>query len=250
MEVGRRLLQGLRLLETFRDLLALRNIPSGNLTVVRQQLLEVLRAEDVDLGQEQLTLNQSSVAVVQDGPDRDKVLKLATSLLNNTVLSGQDDGHARQVFDLGVAHDERVNVEAAGSKNTREPGQDTRFVLDQAIEDMALGRLHGRGRGLVEDVGHGSLGGPGWRRVGYRQRSRTVSQSFVGDGRGRAVGRVVSNGTERAPGGSGRDPADGCAATDSERGHSCKTQLERCKWCACFLDCLCARRTVLLRLDC
>lgn len=109
--------------------------------MVSQQLLKVLGTEDVDLGEEQLTLDESSVGVVQDGPDGDKVLELPPGLLNNAVVTSQNNGHAGEVLDLGVAHNEGLNVEPASGNDTGQAGQDTGLVLDEAVEDVSLGRV-------------------------------------------------------------------------------------------------------------
>jgi hypothetical protein len=90
-------------------------LTGGNLTVVMEKLLKVLGSKNVDLGEEKLALNESSVGVVKDGPDRDQILELSASLLHNTVLSREDNGHTGQIVNLGVTHDERVDVETASS---------------------------------------------------------------------------------------------------------------------------------------
>ncbi|PNY28508.1 Uncharacterized protein TCAP_01580 [Tolypocladium capitatum] len=127
-------------------------LPSSHLSVVSEQLLEVLGSQNVDLGKQQLTLNKGRVAVVQDSPDGHEILQLPPGLLNNAVLARQDNGHAGQILNLGVADDERVDIKASGSENPRKTGQDTGLVLDQAVEDVALRGDHGRSRGLVEDA--------------------------------------------------------------------------------------------------
>jgi hypothetical protein len=90
----------------------------GDLAVVLEKLLEELGTKDRDLSQEKLTLHKSGVGVVQHGPDRDKVVKLAASLLDNAILALQHDGHAREILNLGVAHHQTVNVEATGGQDT------------------------------------------------------------------------------------------------------------------------------------
>lgn len=40
-----------------------------------------------------------------------QVLELSARLLDDAVLAAEDDAHAREVADLGAAHDERVDVE-------------------------------------------------------------------------------------------------------------------------------------------
>lgn len=76
----------------------------GDLAVVLEKLLEELRTKDRDLGQEKLTLHKSGVGVVQHSPDGDEVIQLAASLLDNTILALQHDGHAREILNLGVAN--------------------------------------------------------------------------------------------------------------------------------------------------
>lgn len=176
----------------------------GNLAVMSKKFLKVLGAENVDLGQEQLSLHESGLAVVENGPDGDQVLQLPARLLNNTVLTGQDNGHAGEIINLGVANNERVDVEASGSQDTRDARQHTRLVLDQAVQDVTLGRGERGGGGLVEDVGNGGLGGrPGRRSVGSGERRMAAADGLVGNGRGRAaVGAVPkANGRlKRLPG--------------------------------------------------
>lgn len=190
-----------------------------DLAVVRQELLKVLGAEDVDLGEEQLALNKGGARVVEHGPDGDEVLELAAGLLDDTVLARQHNGHAREVLDLGVADDERVNVEAAGGENARQAGQNARLVLDKAVEDVTLGGCHGRGGRLVEDVGDGGLGGPGRGRLSERERRRPAAEGLVGNGRGRrGAGRVVADGAGREGAAGGGCPAQR-RSQGSQRGH-------------------------------
>lgn len=164
-----------------------------HLAVVGEQLFKVLGAENVDLGQEELALHEGSVGVVEHGPDGDEILQLAAGLLHDAVLAREHDGHAREILHLGAAHDERVDVEAAGGQNARDAREHAGLVLDQAVEDVALGR-DGRGsRGLVEDVGDGRLGGPCWRLV-EGERRLAATDGLVGKGRGRAAGAVADGG--------------------------------------------------------
>ncbi|KAI9158453.1 putative ornithine carbamoyl transferase [Paramyrothecium foliicola] len=153
-------------------------LASSDLAVMRQEFLEVFGTEN-----QQLTLHKSGIAVVEHGPYRNEVLELPTGLLDDTILAGEDDGHAGKILDLSAADDQRINVEASCGKNTGKARQNTRLVLDKAVENVALGRGHGRRRGLVEDVGDCSLSGPCWRSIGHGQRSRASSQGLVGDGR-------------------------------------------------------------------
>jgi hypothetical protein len=115
------------------------SLASSNLAVVVEELLEVLGTKDVDLGKEKLALDKSCVGIVEDGPDRNQILKLSASLLNNAILTSEDNGHARKVVNLSVTHDQRVNVEPASCQNSGNTGQNTRLVLDQTVEYMALG---------------------------------------------------------------------------------------------------------------
>lgn len=180
MEVlGRFFESSLKLVDRLAKVLAV-----AHFAVVGEQLLKELGSENVDLGKKEFALDQSGVAIIQHSPDRHQVFQLSSSLLNNAVLAGQDDGHARQILHLGVAHNQRVNVETSGSEDTGETREHTRLVLDQAVEDVTLRRRHGgRGR-LIENVGDGGLGRPGWGSVGDGQRRRAAAQGLVGDGRG------------------------------------------------------------------
>jgi hypothetical protein len=57
-----------------------------------------------------------------------------------------------------VADDKGVNVKAAGCENARYAGEDSGFVLHEAIQDVSFWGSHGgRGR-FVEDVRYGGLG--------------------------------------------------------------------------------------------
>ena len=49
-------------------------------------------------------MDEGCVGVVQDSPDGYEVIKLSTSLLNDTVLALKHNGHARKIFDFGIAH--------------------------------------------------------------------------------------------------------------------------------------------------
>lgn len=163
------------------------HIVRSDLTVVCEQLLEVFGAEDVDLSQEKFALDKSGVRVVKDGPYGYQVLDLTTCLLDDAVLAGQNDRHPRQILNLRVADDERIDVEPPGGENPGNTGQNTRLVLDKAVQNVTLRRLHRRGRGLVEDVGHSRLGGPGRRLVDGKRR-RAAADGFVGHGCSRLAG--------------------------------------------------------------
>lgn len=123
----------------------------GDLAVVLEELLEELRTQNRDLSQQQLTLHKSRVSVVQDSPDRDEVIQLAASLLDNAVLTLQHNGHAREVLNLSVANDQTVDVEATSSKDTRHTRQHTGLVLDEAVQNVPLGWVGGGHRSLIEN---------------------------------------------------------------------------------------------------
>ncbi len=146
----------------------------GDLAVVSEQLVEVLWAENVDLGEQQLALDEWCLGVFKDGPDWDEILELAACLLNNTVLAGEDNGHAGEILDFGVADDQRVNVEAAGGKNARDARQNTWLVLDKAVEDVTFWWCLRWCWSLVEDVGDGCLCRPCWRVLGWERRDAAV----------------------------------------------------------------------------
>lgn len=153
----------------------------GDFAVVLQQFLEELGAQDADLGEEEFALHQGGVSVIEDGPDGDEIIELTTSLLDDAVLTLQDDGHTRQILDLGVADDERVDVEAASSQDTGHAGQHTGLVLHQTVQDMALGRVGGDGRGFVEN-GRNGRGGVPLRRgiVDGEREGRPAMKGLVG----------------------------------------------------------------------
>jgi hypothetical protein len=123
----------------------------GDLAVVLEKLLEELRTKDRDLSQEQLTLHKCRFSIVQHSPDWDKVVQLAASLLDDTILALQHDGHAREILNLSVANDQAVNVETAGGQDTRYAGQHTGLVLNEAVQDVPLGRVAGSHGSLVEN---------------------------------------------------------------------------------------------------
>lgn len=156
-------------------------------TVVGQEILEVLGAENGDSGKQKLSLDDGSVGVVQYSPDGDKVLDLSSGLLDDSVLASQHDGHSRQIVNLSVADNQRVNVEASRSKGSGNSGQHTRLVLNETVENMSLdGSLGGHGS-LVENRGDSSVGVP-CRSLNNRQlRLRSVSVERLvrqgGDGR-------------------------------------------------------------------
>ena len=48
-----------------------------------------------------------------------EIFELATRLLDDAVLTADDDAHPAQVSDLSTAHDQRVDVEPAPGENPR-----------------------------------------------------------------------------------------------------------------------------------
>ena len=126
--------------------------------VVCEQLLEVFRTQNADLGEEELALHQRCVGVVQHGPDRHQVFQLPSRLLYHAILTLEHNGHSTEVLDFGATDDQGVDVESSCGENPRHAGQDTRLVLDQTVEDMALGRGLGWERSFVEDARDGSRG--------------------------------------------------------------------------------------------
>ncbi len=152
------------------------------------QLLEVLGPHDGHLGQEQFALHERRGRVVEDGPDGDEILELAAGLLDDAVLAGQHDGHAREVVDFGVADDERVDVEAARGEDAGDAREHARFVLHEAVEDVSFGRGGGWEGRFVEDRGHGGWGGPGGGSFGGGEGGDASVEGFVGEGGGRGGG--------------------------------------------------------------
>jgi hypothetical protein len=189
---------------------------SGDLAVVLEQLLEELGAKDGDLGEEQLALDQSRVGVVQNGPDGDEIIQLAASLLDNTILALQHDGHAGQIIDLGLADHQTVNVEATGGQDTGHTGQHTGLVLNQAVKNMALRRVARRHGSLVQNRRDGGRSIPLGRGVGDRQGERRAAvQCLVGQSRGRAArGGAESIETRSC---SGTRPSSSCRLRQQRR---------------------------------
>lgn len=122
---------------------------SDDLAVVLEQLLEELGAKNRYLGQQKLTLHQGRVGVVQHSPDGNKVVQLATGLLDDAVLALQHNSHTRQVINLSVAHNQTVDVEATGSEDSRHAGEHTGLVLNKAVQNVSLRRVGRRHRSLV-----------------------------------------------------------------------------------------------------
>ena len=183
------LLVGVVLLELFgrhvlgRDRVVV-GIGIGHLAVVGEKLLEVLGSKDRDLCEEKLALNERSAGVVQNSPDGHEVLELAAGLLNDTILTLQHNGHAREVGDFGAADDERVDVEAAGGQDTGHAREHTGLVLDKTVQDVAVARRLAGQRSLVENAGH-SCGGRDAGGLGSRQWLDTAVQRLVCNGGGR-----------------------------------------------------------------
>jgi hypothetical protein len=176
-----------------------------HLAMVRQQILEVLRAENRHLGEQEFALDQRGGGVIQDSPDGDEILELAAGLFDDAVLAGEDDGHAGEVLDLGVADHQRVDVEASRRKNPGYPRQHPRLVLDKAVQHVPLRRRRGLHRRLVDYAADGGGRGPDWR-VGSGQRLHSSVQRFVGQrggGAAAAAGERRGAGHERAEGARG-----------------------------------------------
>ena len=171
-----------------RTLGEIRRVGSGHFAMMGHELLEVLRAEDRDLGEQQFALDERGGRVVKDGPNGDEVLELAAGLLDDAVLAGQHDGHAREVLDLGVADDERVDVEAARGKDAGHAREHAGLVLHQAVEDVPFRRRRGREGRFVQDRGHGGRGRPGGWRFWCGERRYAPVEGFVGEGGGRGGG--------------------------------------------------------------
>jgi len=154
---------------------------SGDLTVMLEKLLEELRTQDGDLGEQQLALDQGGVGVIQNSPDGNKIIQLAASLLNHTVLALQHDCHAGEILNLSVAHNQAVNVEATGGQNAGHSGQHTGLVLNQTVQDVTLRGVGGRHGSLVQNARDSSRSIPLRRGIGNRQRQgRTAVQCLVG----------------------------------------------------------------------
>jgi hypothetical protein len=119
----------LNFMDVMSTVLSLR-LWGDDLAVVLEQLLEELGAKNGNLGEEELTLNQSRVGIVQHSPDGDEVIQLAASLLDDAVLTLQHNGHTGEIINLSVANDQTVNVEATGSQNSGHTGQHTGLILN------------------------------------------------------------------------------------------------------------------------
>jgi hypothetical protein len=89
-----------------------------------------------------------------------EVLQLPPCLLDDTVLTIEDDTHSAEVTDFRSADNQGVNVETSSSKDSRYTGEDTRFILDQAVEYMLFKGLETGRRRIVEDISYGFLSTP------------------------------------------------------------------------------------------
>lgn len=161
--------------------LRLRVSRGGDLAVVLEQFLEELRAEDGDLGEQELTLHEGRLGVVQDSPDGHEVIQLAAGLLDDAVLALQHDGHAGQILDLRVANHQTVDVEATSGKDSGDAGEHTGLVLHEAVQDVPLRRVGRRHGSLVQNRRDGGLCIPLGRGIGDGQgQRRTAVQCLVG----------------------------------------------------------------------
>lgn len=116
-----------------------------------QKLLEVFRTQDRDFGKQELSLDEGRSCVVEYGPHGDEIFELSSGLLNDTIETTENDSHAGQVRDFGVADHERVNVKATRCKNPGDTGENPGFILDETIENMTLRRRSRRNWSLVEN---------------------------------------------------------------------------------------------------
>lgn len=91
---------------------ALRNSILVHLAVMLEEFLKELGTEKRNLGQQKFTLHEGSVSVVEDSPDRYKIFNLATSLLDDSVQTVQDNSHTRQILNLGVGDNKGVDIES------------------------------------------------------------------------------------------------------------------------------------------
>lgn len=106
---------------------------------------------------------------------------MSACLLDDALLACEDDSHATEICDFGRADDEGVDVETSGCEDAGDAGENSGFVLDETVEDMALGGSCGGKSGFVEDRGDGGGGGDGEGgcRGGGERRYFTV-KGFVG----------------------------------------------------------------------
>lgn len=93
----------------------------------------------------------------REGDVTHEILKLPPGLLDDAVLSAENDTHATEVLDLGGTDDEGVDVEATGGEDARDAGEDSRLVLDEAVESVTREGLEGRRRSY-EDRNKGQFG--------------------------------------------------------------------------------------------
>jgi NADH-quinone oxidoreductase subunit E len=84
----------------------------------------------------EVPLNALLFAQVTDLHDRDDLAELLADLLERRVVAVRHDDHARQRGVLGAPDNERVNVEAARGKHSRDVGENARLILNQHGEDV------------------------------------------------------------------------------------------------------------------
>ena len=65
-----------------------------------------------------------------------EIFELPPGLLDDAVLPVEDDAHPTEVAHFGRADDERVDVEASCGEDAGDAGEDTRLILDEAVEDV------------------------------------------------------------------------------------------------------------------
>ncbi len=91
-------------------------------------LFKVLGAENGDLDEHELALDDLGVGVSQARPRQGRGPRAACEPARSRRPATQHDAHARQIADLGAAHDERIDVEASRGKGSRNARQHTRLV--------------------------------------------------------------------------------------------------------------------------
>jgi hypothetical protein len=60
-------------------------------------------------------------------------------LLNDTILAAENDTHATQVANLGLAYNQGINVEPSPGQDSRDAGEYSGLVLNETVEDMPEG---------------------------------------------------------------------------------------------------------------
>lgn len=117
-----------------------------------------------------------------------QILQLTSGLFDLHISTVKDNGHTTEILYLCVGYNKRFNVETTSSQDTRHTTQNTRFVLNQAIQDMASLWLEARSRCVVENVGYCILDG----RLRYnRDRSKTTLTDMLLEGNGRCSGTAL-----------------------------------------------------------